>query len=156
MKLLIFLPLFLLSGLAQGNTVPAGAFVLEKGTMGCPVHLELSAKASCQGFTMRDPVDKIETDLCNVNMGKFIKRWSEEGLQFHDESKATQQSNLLLLTKVIRVKKDKSILRESRTDMTLFFRAGRLDFQKTTDKKSLSCLYGRDPGLSLTAINAKD
>jgi hypothetical protein len=156
MKFSILLPLLLIAGFAQANTVPAGAFVLEKGTMGCPVHLELSPKSSCQGFTMRERFDKIETDLCNVNMGKFIKRWSEEGLQFHDESKATQQSNLLLLTKVVRVKKDKTILRESRTDLTLFFRAGRLDYQKTTDKKSLSCLYGRDPGLSLTATTGKD
>lgn len=156
MKLLTVFSLILLSNALHANPLPGGAFVLEKGSMGCPTRLELLADEKCQGFVMKNVNEKIDTELCYINNGKFIKRWSEEGIDFRAESKTLQQSNLLLSTQAVIAKKSGKTVRESRTDLTLFFRAGRLDLQKTTKSKSLSCIYGRDPGLSLSAGNSKE
>jgi len=156
MKFSLLFSLLILSGFAHASPLPGGAFLLEKGSMGCPSRLELLPDEKCQGFVMKSLNEKTETELCNINNGKFIKRWSEEGIDFRAESKTVQQSNLLLSTQAVSAKKAGKVVRESRTDLTLFFRAGRLDLQKTTKSKSLSCLYGRDPGLSLSAGNSKD
>jgi hypothetical protein len=149
----IFFALLTLPFWASAETLPNGSFTLQKGQLGCPVLMQIEENAKCSGFTMRDLNEKTDTEFCNINNGKYLKRWKEGGIEFFSESKATRSEKLVHLTEIRKAKKNSIVLRRSKTETNLFYRSGRLEVQRNKDGRGQSCIYRREMNFPVSASN---
>ena len=151
-RALTFLSLATLLGIsASAESTIVGTFSLTKGAPACASALQLEENQKCGGLILHDLSQRIDTSLCNINNGKYIRSWKEEGIQFFAESKTKQHNNLIESLELVKARKDKKTLKHSKTELTLNFKNDSLKLHKNHDGKSLTCRYQKNPNLPTTA-----
>jgi len=156
MRAFILTAALLTSIAAHAEKLPFGSFRLAKGFAGCSREIAIEPNNACQGFILRDLSEKTHLELCNIDMGKYINRRTEEGLLILTESRTNQNASLVVHSQTTHVKKGKESLRKSKIDLSLYFRGGRLELQQTKGPKTSHCLYSRDTGRAISAGLALD
>ena len=136
---------------ASAEILPVGTFSLQKGAASCPASVQLEENLKCGGLVMHDLTQKVDTSLCNINNGKYIRAWKEEGIEFFAESKTKLHNNLIEQLELVRAKKDKKILRRSKTELSLNFKKETLKLHRTRNGKDLVCRYQKNPNLPASA-----
>lgn len=133
-----------------------GSYRLDKGTRGCSMNVSVESTSGCDGLALRAESSSSNKNsesyfFCNINNGKFIRKWTESGKNFFSESISKQNKTLYFQNEIVKIQQGKVWNKKSEQTTSVFFRAGRLELQKLNTGRATTCLYSRTQGFPLTA-----
>lgn len=133
-----------------------GSYRLDKGTRGCMINVSVESTGGCDGIALRGESSTSNKNnenyfFCNINNGKFIRKWTESGKNFFSESVSKQNKTLYFQNEIVKFQQGKTWNKKSEQTTSVFFRAGRLELQKLNSGRATTCLYSRTQGFPLTA-----